>query len=82
MIRELATQRDELVAQSRAQREAIIAAAVPLLQKAAAVDRIYSRIRRHPVTVAAIGIGVVVLGARKLFNVATRVMAIYALFRK
>ena len=82
MIGDLSAQRDALVAQSRAQREAIIAAAAPLLHKAAAADRIYTRIRRHPVTVAMIGIAVVALGTRKLFNLATRAMAIYALFRR
>jgi len=61
---------------------AILAAAEPLVRKAAAADRLYLRLRRHPVTVALIGTAVVALGARKLFVLATRVMAIYALFRR
>ena len=81
MSASLAQRRQALVARSAAQRAAIIAAATPLLGKAAAADRIYSRIRRHPVTVTMIGVAVVALGARKLFSIATRVMALYALFR-
>jgi hypothetical protein len=82
MSSDLAARREALVARSRAQREAIVAAAVPLLSKAAAADRLYVRVRRHPVTVALIGITLVVLGARKLVNLATRAMALYALFRR
>ena len=82
MSSDLAARREALVARSRAQREAIVAAAVPLLSKAAAADRLYVRVRRHPVTVALIGITLVALGARKLVNLATRAMALYALFRR
>ena len=78
----LVARREALIARSRIQREAIIAAAEPLLRKAGAVDRLYARVRRHPVTVAVIGITVVALGTRKLFNLATRAMALYALFRR
>ena len=78
----LVARREALVARSKAQREALVAAAVPLLSKAAAADRLYSRVRRHPVTVALIGITLVALGTRKLFNFAARAMALYALFRR
>ena len=82
MSSDLVARREALVARSKAEREAIIAAASPLLHKAAAADRMYARIRRHPVTVAMVGIAVVALGTRKLFDLATRAMAIYALFRR
>jgi hypothetical protein len=82
MTRDLVARREALVARSRNQREAIAAAAAPLLRKAAAADHLYSRVRRHPVTVALVGLAVVALGARKLFDLATRAMAIYALFRR
>jgi hypothetical protein len=79
---DLAARREALVARSRAERQAIIAAVTPLLGKAAAADRLYVRVRRHPVTVTMIGVAVVVLGARKLFTLATRVLALYALIRR
>lgn len=79
---DLVARREALVARSRAQRAAIIAAAGPLLDKAATADRLYARVRRHPVTVGAIGIAVVVLGTRKLFTIATRVLALYELIRR
>jgi len=80
--RSLAERREALVARSQKERAAILAAAEPLVRKAAAADRLYLRVRRHPVTVALVGTAVVALGARKLFDLATRVMAIYALFRR
>ena len=82
MTGDLIARREALVARSREQRERIIAAAEPLLHQAAAADRMYSRVRRHPVTVALIGITLVALGTRKLFNFAARAMALYALFRR
>lgn len=82
MSQSLAARREALLARSQAERAAINAAAEPLLRKAAAADRLYSRVRRHPVSVALIGIAVVALGTRKLFNLATRAMAIWALFRR
>jgi hypothetical protein len=81
MSADLAQRRQALVARSTAERAAIIAAAGPLLGKAATADRLYSRIRRHPVSVTIIGVAVAALGARKLFTVATRAMALYGLFR-
>jgi hypothetical protein len=82
VIRDLAARREALVARSAAQRQAILAAAEPLLRKAGAADRLYSRVRSHPLMVAVIGITVVALGTRKLLSLATRAMAIYALFRR
>ena len=82
MIRALVARREALVARSAAQRQALMAAAEPLLRKAGAADRLYVRVRRHPVMVAVIGITVAALGTRKLVNLATRAMAIYALFRR
>jgi hypothetical protein len=78
----LTARREALVARSAAQRQAIIAAAEPLLRKAGAADRLYARVRHHPVMVAVIGVTVIALGTRKLFNLATRAMALYALFRR
>ncbi|HWI35619.1 MAG TPA: hypothetical protein VNU64_04115 [Burkholderiales bacterium] len=82
MTSDLIARREALIARSRDQRDRVIAAAEPLLHKAAAADRLYSRVRRHPVTVALVGITLVALGTRKLANLATRAMALYALFRR
>lgn len=74
--------RKALVARSRAQRAAILAAADPLVRKAAAGDRMLMRVRRHPLAVTVIGAAVVLLGSRKLFDIATRLVTVYALLRK
>jgi len=78
----MSSYRDELVARSAAQRLAIIASAQPLLRTAAAADGIASRMRRHPVAVAAVAGAIVFLGSRRLFDLATRAVTLYALFRR
>ena len=78
----LAQRREALVAQSAAQRSAIIASAQPLARGAAAIDRITGPVRRHPV-LAAIAIGAVtLLGSRKMSDLASRAMTIYMLLRR
>ena len=78
----LAERRQELLERSSAQRAAIIAHAGPLLQAGAVADRLLSRVRRHPIAVT-VGLGaVVLLGSRKLFDLATRALTLYALFRR
>ena len=78
----LAERRRELIERSAAQRAAIVANAEPLVRAAGAADRMVSHVRRHPIAVA-VGVGVVVLlGSRRLFDLATRVLTIYALFRR
>jgi YqjK-like protein len=78
----LAQRREELVARSAAQRAAISAQAAPLLRKAATLDRIVARVRQYPV-VTALGVGAVaLLGTRRIFELATRVLTLYALFRR
>jgi hypothetical protein len=78
----LAERRQELVARSSAQRAALIADAEPVLRKAVALDRIVSRIRRYPIATAAVAGAVVFLGSRRIFELATRALTIYALFRR
>ena len=78
----LAERREELVARSTAQRAALFTHAEPLLRKAAAADRILGKLREYPV-VTAVGVGaVVLLGTRRIFDLATRILTIYALFRR
>lgn len=82
MSRALAERRQALVARSRAQRAAVVAAAEPLVRKAEVADRMLARVRRHPLAVTAIGLAVVFLGSRKLFDLATRAITLYAVFRR
>ena len=78
----LAQRREELVARSAAQRAAISARIEPVVRKAAALDRIVSKVREYPV-VTALGVGAVaLLGARRIFEIATKVMTLYALFKR
>jgi len=78
----LAQRREELVARSAAQRAALVANVEPLLRKAAAADRIVERLRRYPVAVALGAAALVFFGSRKVFDLATRALTIYALFRR
>jgi hypothetical protein len=78
----LAQRRQELVARSTAQRAELFVHAEPLLRKAQAADRILAKLRQYPV-VTAVGAGaVVLLGTRRIFDLATRVLTIYALFKR
>ncbi len=78
----LAQRREELVERSKSQRAALIAGAEPLLEKAAALDRVVESVRRHPV-MAGVAVGAVVLmGSRKFFDFATRALTLYALIRR
>ena len=78
----LAARRQELIARSAAERAAIIAAAQPLVHAAGVADRLVSRVRRYPVAVAVVAGAVVFFGSRKLFDIATRAVTLYALFRR
>ena len=78
----LEARRLELVQRSAAQRAALIADVEPLVRKAAAVDRVVARVRQYPV-VTAVAVGAVaLLGTRRIFELATRVLTLYALFRR
>ena len=74
--------RQQLVERSGAQRAALIAAAEPLIQKAAVADRIVTRVRRYPLLVAAVAGAAVLFGSRRLFDMAARALTLYALFRR
>jgi hypothetical protein len=74
--------RQELVERSAAQRAALIAAAGPLLRAAGAADRVVSRVRRYPIAVGAVAGAVLLFGGRRLFDLASRAITLYALFRR
>lgn len=78
----LEQRRLELVQRSAAQRAALLMHAEPLVRKAAAVDRIVGKVRQYPVITALAAGAVTLLGVRRIFDIATQVMAIYALFRR
>ena len=71
-----------LVERSTAQRSALIAGARPVLEKAAAVDRVVAHVRRYPV-LTSVAVGAVALaGPRKIFDLGTRILAFYALLKR
>jgi hypothetical protein len=78
----LASRRAELVERSAAQRRALIATAGPLAEKTAALDRIVARVQRHPVlTVFGVG-AVLLLSGRRILDLATRALTLYALLKR
>lgn len=78
----LEARRLELVHRSATQRAALIAEVDPLVRKAATVDRIVARVRQYPV-VTAVAVGAVaLLGTRRIYELATRLLTLYALFRR
>lgn len=78
----LAQRREELVERSANQRRALVAAAEPIARKAAAVDRVVAYVRRYPVA-AAVGVAaLVLLGPRRILDLGTRALTLYALLRR
>ncbi|OAI52478.1 hypothetical protein AYO46_00525 [Betaproteobacteria bacterium SCGC AG-212-J23] len=78
----LAQRRRELVERSASQRASLVTNAEPLLHKAEALDRLVTRVRRYPMATAAVAAAVVFLGSRRIFDLATRALTIYALFKR
>ena len=74
--------RAQLVELSTRQRGALVAAAEPLVQKAQAVDRVVAYVRDNPALTASLVGAVALLGPRKIFDMATRALTVYALFRR
>jgi hypothetical protein len=72
----------ELVQRSSAQRAALIAAAEPILHKAAAVDRVVAYVRRYPVFTSVVVGAVALAGPRRLLDLGTRAVTLYALLRR
>ena len=79
---ELAWRRQELLERSAAQRSALVANAVPLLRKAAALDRIVTTVRRHSFVASLLAGAVTLVGSRQLFAMTTRLLHVYMLFRR
>ena len=80
--RELERRRAELVARSAALRAALARSAGPVVQKAAAADRLVTALRRHPL-ISAVAVGAVAFaGARSLLPWLTRALTLFALLRR
>jgi len=81
-LQTLEMRRLELVERSTAQRAALRANLVPLVEKVATLDRAIASVRRYPITAAAIACGVALLGSRRLFGLLARGITLYTLLRK
>jgi hypothetical protein len=79
---DLARRRQELIDRSSVQRAALAAEAAPLVHKAAALDRVITSVRHHPVVTGLAAAAVVLLGARQVFALGSRALTLYALFRQ
>jgi hypothetical protein len=80
--RELERRRAELVARSAALRAALARSARPVVQKAAAADRLVTALRRPPL-ISAVAVGAVAFaGARSLLPWLTRALTLFALLRR
>jgi hypothetical protein len=78
----LALRRQELVERSGAQRAALVASAAPLVRKAEAADRVLGYVQRHPVLAGAATAVTVLLGSRRLLEIAARAARLYFLLRR
>jgi hypothetical protein len=72
---------EELVRRSAEQRAALIASADPIVRKAMVVDRVVTQVRRYPVVSSLVVGAVALLGPRKILDLGTRALTLYALFR-
>lgn len=78
----LAVRREALVARSARQRSAVIADMEPLLRQSAAFDRVVGSVRSHPVITGLAVTAVALVGSRKIFDIATRLLTVYMLVRR
>lgn len=81
-LQTLAQRREELVARSSVQRSALVAAAAPIARRAATADRALAYVRAHPLLSAVVVGAVALLGPRKLLELGTRAVALYALIKR
>lgn len=81
-LQTLAQRREELVARSSVQRSALVAAAAPIARRAATADRALAYVRAHPLLSVAVVGAVALLGPRKLLELGTRAVALYALIKR
>ena len=72
---------EALVRRSTEQRAALLASAEPILRKAVVVDRVVTQVRRYPVLSSVVLGAVALLGPRKILDLGTRALTLYALFK-
>ena len=70
------------MARSSAQRSALVATAAPIARRAATADRALAYVRAHPLLSVAVVGAVALLGPRKLLELGTRAVALYALIKR
>lgn len=73
---------EALIRRSTEQRAALVACAEPIVRKAAVLDRVVTQVRRHPVVSSVLVGAVALLGPRKILDLGTRALTLYALFRR
>ena len=78
----LAQRREELVERSATQRRALVATVEPVARKVVAVDRVVSLLRHHPVLASVVVGAVALYGPRKVFELGSRALTLYALLRR
>lgn len=72
---------EQLVRRSTEQRAALIAAAQPIVHKAAVVDRVVAEVRRYPVLSSLVVGAIALAGPRKILDWGTRALTLYALLK-
>lgn len=78
----LAERRRALVERSTTLRATLVANATPFVQRASTLDGVVFAVRRYWVVTAVAAGAVALFGSRKLFDLASRALTIYALFRR
>jgi len=81
-LRELELRRHELIERSAAQRAALRASVVPMVERFASVDRAVTSVRRYPMLATGIAAAVTIFGSRKMFNLIARGITLYTLLKK
>lgn len=71
----------ELVRRSTEQRAALLAEAAPIVDKARSLDRVVSYVRRYPVLTSIVVGTIALAGPRKILDLGTRALTLYALFK-
>lgn len=78
----LAERRRMLVERSAALRASLMADLKPFAERASTLDSVVYAVRRYWVVTAIAAGAVALFGSRRLFDVASRVLTVYALFRR
>jgi hypothetical protein len=78
----LAQRRNELLERSSTQRAALIVTAAPVARRVDAVDRVVRYVRAYPVAASLVVGAVALIGPRKVFDLGSRALTLYALLKR